>query len=111
MKRLLFILVAVVIVGGGGYAGWILTSDDPVGHLPHWVQLRPSIYLDTALDRVQANAFGATTVDWNAVRADAKEMAASAATSEDTYLAIRSLLNKLPDHLSVLAAPAAPSTN
>lgn len=107
MKRLLLVLLALVILGGGGYAGWILTSNDPIGHLPRWVQLRPSIYLDTALDRIQQNAFGRATMDWETVRANAKDMSTSAASPEDTYLAIRSVLNKLPDHLSVLAAPPA----
>jgi C-terminal processing protease CtpA/Prc len=75
------------------------------------VQVRPSIYLDTALDRIEANAFGRATVDWKAVRADAKDTAAGAATPQDTYVAIRSALNKLPDHLSVMAAPPATATN
>jgi len=111
MKRPLLLLLAIVVLGAGGYAGWILSSSDPVGRLPRWVQLRPSIYLDTALDRIQQHAFGRATVDWNAVRAGAKEMSAGAASTQDTYLAIRSVLNRLPDHLSVLATPPPVPTN
>ena len=111
MKRLLLVLLVIVVVCVGGYAGWILTSGDPVGHLPHWVQVRPSVYLDTALDRIEANGFGRATLDWPTLRAEAKDRVSAATTSQDTYFAIRSVLNKLPDHLSVLVAPPAVPTN
>jgi C-terminal processing protease CtpA/Prc len=111
MKRLLVIVIALVVLAGGSYAGWVLTSKDPVGRLPRWVQLRPSLYLDTALDRIQANAYGRATIEWTALRADATQMAAQATTSEETYGAIRSVLDKLPDHLSLLVPPPATTTN
>ena len=102
MRRLPWIGLGLVILVGGPYAAWILTSNDPIGHLPHWIQVRPSIYLDTALDRMEDQSYGRASVDWPAVRQHAKELAALSATSQETYGAIRYALDQLPDHLSLL---------
>jgi carboxyl-terminal processing protease len=105
MRRLPWIALSLVIIVGGSYAAWIVTSNDPIGRLPHWIQVRPSIYLDTALDRIEYQSYGRANVDWSSVRQHAKELSALAATSEETYGAIRYALDQLPDHLSVLTPP------
>jgi carboxyl-terminal processing protease len=105
MRRLPLIVVALVVIAGGSYAVWISTSNDPIGHLPHWIQVRPSIYLDTALDRIETQSYGHASVDWTSVRRHAKELTALATTSEETYGGIRYVLDQLPDHLSLLEPP------
>jgi carboxyl-terminal processing protease len=105
MRRLLLIVLVLVAIVGGSYALWIVTSNDPIGHLPQWIQVRPSIYLDTALDRIENQSYGRTNVDWTSVREHAKKLAAPATTSDETYGGIRYVLDQLPDHLSLLAPP------
>src|ERR1700683_5549287 len=99
MKRLSLIVFALVVLAGGSYVAWIMMSPDPTGHLPHWVQVRPSIYLDTALDHIQQESFGHATVDWTSVRQRAKDVAAQATTADETYGAICSAVGQGPDHL------------
>ena len=105
MKRLSLIVFALVVLAGGSYVAWIMMSPDPTGHLPHWVQVRPSIYLDTALDHIQQESFGHATVDWTSVRQRAKDVAAQATTADETYGAIRYAVGQAPDHLSLLTPP------
>jgi C-terminal processing protease CtpA/Prc len=99
------IVLVLVVIAVGLYAGWILASNDPVGRLPHWVQVRPSVYLGTALDRIEQQSFGRANVDWASVRQHAKELAALATTADETYGGIRYVLGQLPDHLSLLTPP------
>jgi carboxyl-terminal processing protease len=106
MRRLPRIVLSFVIAVGGLYAAWILTSDDPIGHLPHWIQVRPAIYLDTALDRIEHQSYGRATVDWTSVRQRAKQRARLATTSDETYGAIRYVLDQLPDHQSLITPPS-----
>ena len=108
MRRLLLSVAVVVVLAVGGYAIWVASAADPMGRLPQWVQLRPSIYLDTALDRMQQNGFGHAKVDWSAVRAHATELSTGATSAADTVLAIRYALDQLPDHLSLFVTPPSP---
>lgn len=110
MKRTLWALLAIVVLVGVSYAGWVASADQPVTRLPHWVQLRPSIYLNTALDEVEHHAYGRATIDWATVRARATTMAAGATSAADTYGAIRTTLDQLPDHLSLLVEPPVAAT-
>jgi carboxyl-terminal processing protease len=105
MRRLAVIVLALVLMVAGSYAAWILMSNDPIGHLPHWIQVRPSIYLDTALDRIEQQAYGHANVDWPSVRQHANDLAAPATTADGTYGAIRYVLGQLPDHVSLLVTP------
>ena len=105
MKRLLLSVVAVVLVAGGGYALWVVSSNDPIGHLPRWIQTRPSLYLGTALDRIEQHGFRHASVNWTEVRQHATEMATGATTAADTTIAIRYALDQLPDHLSLFVSP------
>jgi carboxyl-terminal processing protease len=110
MKGFLWVLLALVVLAGGSYAGWLYASGDPIGHLPLWVQVRPSIYLDTALDRIQSGAYGRATIDWPTVRARATAISVKASSADETYGAIRATLDALPDHLSLLVEPPAVAT-
>jgi carboxyl-terminal processing protease len=109
MNRLSWFVLAVVVLAGGSYAARIMMSSDPIAHLPHWVQVRPSIYLDAALDHIEQESFGHATVDWTSVRQHAKDVAAQATTADETYGAIRYALGQAPDHLSLLAPPTSTS--
>jgi carboxyl-terminal processing protease len=110
MKRLTVIVCALVVVAGGSYAAWVMMSRDPLDRLPHWVQVRPSIYLDTALDHIEQESYGHASVDWTPVRQRARDLAAQATTADETYLAIRYALGQAPDHLSLLAPPPTPTS-
>ncbi|HEY6359390.1 MAG TPA: hypothetical protein VIX35_14210, partial [Vicinamibacterales bacterium] len=105
MKRLTVAVLGLVVLAGSSYAAWILMSHDPVGRLPHWVQVRPSIYLDAALDHIEQESYGHATVDWTSVRRRATDLAAQATTAEETYGAIRYALGQAPDHLSLVVPP------
>jgi C-terminal processing protease CtpA/Prc len=107
MRRILVIVLALVVLVASSYVARILMSNDPIGHLPHWIQVRPSIYLDTALERIEQGSYGRATVDWPTVRRHAKDLAAPATTADETYGAIRYVLGQLPDHVSLLTPPPA----
>ena len=79
--------------------------------MPSWVQMRPSIYLDAALNRIEQHGFDHANVDWSAVGAHATELATGATSAADTVIAIRYALDQLPDHLSLFVAPPAPGAS
>jgi carboxyl-terminal processing protease len=62
-------------------------------------------YLDSAITVIQNVAFYRSRVDWPAVRAQARTMAAGATTSAATYPAIRYALAALGDRHSFLQLP------
>ena len=65
------------------------------------------VYLDSAITVMQNVAFYRTRVDWPAVRAQARTMAAGASTFAATYPAIRYALGALGDRHSFLQPPVA----
>lgn len=76
------------------------TSADTVPLVPP-----PNAYLDAALDVIEREAVRAATVHWPSVRAEAHQLAASAATTAETYPAIEFALRALQDRHSFLRRP------
>jgi C-terminal processing protease CtpA/Prc len=110
MRRLLLTLLGLLVAAGCAYGIWVGLSDDPISRLPKQLQMKPSFYLDAALQRIQQHGYGRATVDWPSVRQHATDMASGAQTIDDTASAIRYALGQLPDHLS-LYVPAPPAAN
>lgn len=108
--RILTILTAIVLAAAA-VVGWIWTSPESFTRLPHWLQLRPSIYLDSALRQIETSGYGASHVDWPPVESRAKALAGSATSADGTYEAIRYALTQLPDHVSRLVAPVDESSS
>ncbi|MDL2345515.1 S41 family peptidase [Deinococcus sp. MIMF12] len=71
----------------------------------------PVTYLEEALDLIEQEAFNASGVDWTRVRAECRDLAASAQTPADTYPALRHALSALNDHHSHLRLPDAGTTH
>lgn len=67
--------------------------------------LPPSEYLDQALNWLEANAVTAESVDWAAVRAEAKVLAPDPQTTADTYPAIEFALAQLNDPEAFMQTP------
>lgn len=67
--------------------------------------LPPDQYLDNALSWLEANAVTAENVDWEAVRAEAIDIADQPQTTADTYPAIRYAQDQLDDYQAFLHLP------
>jgi C-terminal processing protease CtpA/Prc len=66
-----------------------------------------SAYLEAALDLIQNNSLHRQSVDWDALRTRAFQMAEHAQTPADTYGTIRYVLSVLGDHHSFFLTPDA----
>lgn len=67
------------------------------------------VYLDRALDLMEAKGYYSSRVDWPSVRSRAHALAADAQTPADTYDAIRQSLAALGDGHSFLYVPGPPA--
>jgi carboxyl-terminal processing protease len=94
--------IALAIACGGEGA-----SAPPVTPQPAAPNAAAQAYLDSAITVAQSVAFYRRRVDWPAVRATARTMAAGATTFAGTYPAIRYALAALGDRHSFLQPPVA----
>jgi len=69
------------------------------------ISVEASVYLNEALDIMQNNSLHRESIDWEALRKSAFEVAQYAQTPADTYGAIRFALYKLGDHHSSFHVP------